>query len=368
MNLRLSPAVSIYVGRQFLMSFLLMLALFVFVIFLIDLIELMRRAGGKKAVDFGLVLSMAVYKLPQTAQKTLPFAVLFGGMLAFWQLNRHSELVALRAAGVSVWQFLSPILICAAAIGIAKMTLVNPVSTVMISRFEQMENRLLRGRTSLMAVTKTGVWLRQSDASGQSVIHARGSSVSKDGLSLMPVMVLFYKGRDKFVGRLDAKKATLHKGYWELEDVVATAPEKPARSEARYRLKTDLTLSKIQESFSSPSTISFWELPGFINSLEATGFSALSHRLHFYSLLAEPLLYCAMILVAAIFSLRHNRRAGVLIAVAGGIAVGFLLFFLSDLVLALGQSAAIPPIPAAWIPAIAAALLGLTVLLHLEDG
>jgi lipopolysaccharide export system permease protein len=114
--------------------------------------------------------------------------------------------------------------------------------------------------------------------------------------------------------------------------------------------------------------VSFWELPRFIRSLETTGFSALSHRLHWHSLMAEPLLYCAMVLIAAIFSLRHTRLRGVLYAVAGGIATGFVLFFLSDLVLALAHSTRLPPMLAAWAPALAGAMIGLAVLIHVEDG
>ena len=145
-------------------------------------------------------------------------------------------------------------------------------------------------------------------------------------------------------------------------------PEKIVRTVPVYTFKTDLTVARIQDSFSSPSTVSFWELPRFIAALEATGFSALGHRLHWHSLVAEPMLYVAMILIAAVFSLRHNRRRGVLFAVAGGIATGFVLFFLSDLVLALAHSTRLPPLIAAWAPPLASALIGLAALMHAEDG
>jgi len=135
-----------------------------------------------------------------------------------------------------------------------------------------------------------------------------------------------------------------------------------------FRLPTDLTETKIVESFASPETVSFWELPGFIEVLEKTGFSAQRHRLHLNSLLAEPLLLCAMILIAAVFSLRHTRRSGVFMAVAGGVLVGFVLFLASKFVLAVASSGAVPVALAAWTPALATTLVGLATLLHLEDG
>ena len=114
--------------------------------------------------------------------------------------------------------------------------------------------------------------------------------------------------------------------------------------------------------------MSFWVLPRFIETLENAGFSALKHRIHWHSLLAGPLMFCAMVLIAATFSLRLTRRGGTGLLVAGGLLAGFLLYFLTDVVLALGLSGSIPPILAAWTPASVTALLGLAMLFHLEDG
>ena len=365
---RLSLGVSIYLARQFLGAFLLVFILFVAVILIVDLIELLRRASGKESATFGVVLNMAFYKLPQTVQKTMPFAILFGGMLGFWRLNRTSELIALRASGVSVWHFVLPVVFAAAVLGVVKVSLINPMGTILIGRYEQLENRHLKGRSPLMAATHSGVWLRQPVDDGQAVIHAKSSSVERETLTLKDVMVLLYGRNDRFDGRIDAATAVLRDRAWRMENAWVSVRGEPPGRKAVHTIPTTLTLESIQESFSSPSSVSFWDLPRFIDSLEALGFSAQRHRLHWHSLLAEPMLYCAMILIAAVSSLRHNRRTGVLLAVAGGIGAGIVLFFVSDLVIALAHSTGVPPVLAAWAPALATAFLGITALLHLEDG
>ena len=91
-------------------------------------------------------------------------------------------------------------------------------------------------------------------------------------------------------------------------------------------------------------------------------------NLYWHSLLAAPLLMCAMILIAATFTLRHVRRGGTTYIIAGGVLTGFVLYFFSDLVFALGLSDSIPVTLAAWTPSGVATLLGLAMLLHLEDG
>lgn len=362
----LTPILFFYIARQFLMWIGAVILLFVVLVFMIDTIELLRRSAGKPAVTFDLVLTMAALKLPFLVQETIPFAVLFGGMMAFWRLNRSSELVTIRAAGVSAWQFLAPALIAAVVLGVIRLAALDPVASLLYGRWQQLESRYLKGKSDLMALSDTGVWLRQAGGSGHTVIHAAGTVPNK--VELVQVMVLVYEGLDRFRERIDAERAELRPGYWLLHKARVYSPTKGSRAVDVYRLNSDLTLDKIQDSFSTPETIPFWELPEFIRNLERAGFSALGHRLHFHSMIAEPLLLLAMVLIGAAFTLRHNRKSGTVIAVGGAIVTGFLLFFVDKLVLNLGGSGGLPVLLAAWIPATASTMLGATALLHLEDG
>jgi len=145
-------------------------------------------------------------------------------------------------------------------------------------------------------------------------------------------------------------------------------PEEPPRLEKDYWLATDLTLNRIQDSFAPPETMSFWDLPSFIGTLEKAGFTAVRHRLYWHSLLASPLMMCAMVLIAATFTLRYTRQGGGVFVIGAGVLTGFILYLFTDIVFALGLSDSIPVTLAAWTPAGVATLLGLATLLHLEDG
>jgi lipopolysaccharide export system permease protein len=335
-------------------------------IYLIDVVELLRRASGRDAAGFGLVLGMAALNLPNLAQKVLPVATLFGAIVTFSRLTRSHELIVARATGVSVWQFLAPALVIAVALGAFTVTLFNPLAAIMSSRYEQLEGRFLEGRQSLLAVSATGLWLRQADEFGQSVIHAR--HVSSAGTELRDVIVFMYKGRDEFIGRIDAERAMLLGGRWRLSNALLTRPGEPALRLEEYEIKTTLTLAQIQEGFASPETLSFWSLPSFIETLEMAGFSATRHRLHWHNILSTPLLLAAMILLAATFSLRLTRAGHTGLLLGAGVLTGFLLYFVSDVVHAFGIAGNLPVVLAAWAPAGICALLGLSLLLHLEDG
>jgi lipopolysaccharide export system permease protein len=153
-----------------------------------------------------------------------------------------------------------------------------------------------------------------------------------------------------------------------MNDVWVHKPEIPSHHEDEFWLETDLTVGSIQDNFAPPETMSFWDLPIFIEALESAGFSAVRHRLHWHTLLAAPLLMCAMVLIAATFTLRHTRRTGTVFVISGGVLTGFVLYFFSDIVFAFGLSDSIPVTLAAWTPSGVTTLLGLAMLLHLEDG
>ncbi|MDH5748765.1 MAG: LPS export ABC transporter permease LptG [Rhodospirillales bacterium] len=366
--MRLSLTMSSYIGRNFFFNVLTIFIVFMLLILLFDSIELTRRASSVSTITLPMVLELSILKLPHMGQKIFPFAVLFGGMATFWRLARHHELVITRAAGISAWQFLLPALLIAFLIGVFIITLYNPLASATLMRYERLESSLFKGKTSLLALTESGLWLRQVNKDNQSVIHSRNVFQQKENVELKNVIVFVFEGKDKFRERIEARLARLKEGYWLMSDVWLLSPEHPPRFTKEYRLETDLTLGKIQDSFAPPETLSFWDLPEFIETLEKAGFSALRHRLHLHSLWAAPLLMCAMVLIAATFTLRQSRRGGTTYIIAGGVLTGFVLYFFSDVVFALGLSDSLPVTLAAWTPAGVATLLGLAMLLHLEDG
>ncbi len=364
--MRLHPTLSAYIGRQFLQWWLAIFLMLVALIALFDTLEIMRKTSAIEQVTLFDVIAMMLFKLPHLAQKAIPFTVLFGGMIAFWRLNRHHELVIPRAAGVSAWEFLLPVLLIAALIGVIKVTVYSPFASAMMMRYEQLASLNKRGGGSLATLSGNGLWLRQRTGDGHYILHA--GTIRPDDMSLNRVIVFRFGQDDSFASRIDARSAMLEPGHWLLREARVTSPRSPVATFDEIRLPSNLTRENIQDSFAKPETMSFWTLPGFIDVLEQAGFSGLRHRIYWYSQLAEPFLLCAMVLFAAAFTLRPMRRGGTALLIAAGIGTGFMIYFATDVVFALGMSARIPALLAAWSPAAVGCLLATAFLFHLEDG
>ncbi len=367
-----AATLSLYVARQFTASALVMLAGLSGLVSLFDFIELLRRAATKPDATFSLVVEIAALRLPYVAMQILPFAILLGGILAFWRLTRSSELIVARAAGVSAWQFLAAPVLCATMLGVIATAAVSPLSSAMLARAEALDDAHLRTGGGPLALNGGQLWLRQSDrglnSNGVAILHAHSVNLRDGDLAAKDVSVFRLDPDDRLLQRVEATKAMLGDGDWMLDNARTLEPDHLPVPVGTMRLPTDLTVSRVEDSFALPDTLSVWTLPGFIALLERSGFSAIRHRLHFQALLALPLLAGTMCLVSAGFSMRPARRGGVARMIGSGVAAGFALFTVSKVAEEFGQSGALPPVLAAWAPAAAGLLLALALLLHLEDG
>jgi lipopolysaccharide export system permease protein len=369
--MRITPVLSLYIGRVFLATALAALSALLAVVALFDLIELMRRASGREEVGFGDLATITALKLPFLAIEILPFGILLGGLIAFWRLTRSSELIVARAAGVSAWQFLAVPMLAAVALGALATVALSPVSAIMLARAERLDQALLRGGAGAFGLAGGGLWVRQSDPAipgGSAIIRGRRVELAGESLLLRGVSVFRLERDDRFHSRIEASEAVLEPGRWVLREAAAVAVDRPREPIAELALPTELTLERLEESLAPPDTLSFWALPRFIALLEEAGFSSRKHRLRFQSLLALPLLAGVMVLIAAGFSMRPARRGGVGLAIGAGVGAGVALFVLAKVVGEFGGSGTIPVTLAAWTPAGVGLALAVTILLHLEDG
>ena len=354
-----------YLAVQFLMGVMLIYAIFLMLAFSIDIVDLLNRTASHN-VPTSTAIGMAVLQLPYLGQKMLPFAILLGGVFTFVRLSRSRELVATRAAGVSAWDFLLPPLTVAVFIGVFTVTVFTPISARMFSQFAGLEARYVKGMESRLSVSMNGLWLRQGDANQQSVIHAL--RVAQQGEHLEDVMVLLYGANDRFTGRIDAKSADLKENFWIINNAWVSDLRGVPVHHKQYRLATTLTPEQIVESSTAPDALSFWDLPNYIRAAQSAGFSASRYQLYLYTLYALPALFAAMVFMAASFSLKLGREAGLAKVILFSAACGFGVYFFQNLTIVLGRSGAVPILLAATAPALASILIGMTLIFSHEDG
>lgn len=357
-------------SRYFAMRFLTaVVGSFIGVILLaamIDYIELMRRGADWPNATALLLAKISIYRVPQLTERILPFSVLVGAMSCYLALSRRLELVVARAAGVSAWQFVAPAMIAAFLFGAFATAVYNPISAVLHERSKRLESDMLGENPSALQESTSGFWVRQKNADGSAIINAKSSR--EQGAQLGGVSVFTFDADGHFQDRIEAKSASLQQGFWQLDDARVYASGKAPDLEETYRVPTNLTLEQVRESFATPETVPFWQLPNYIEMADRAGLGAAGYRLQYQELLARPFMLAAMVMLAASVSLRFFRMGGVQKMVLSGITAGFLLFVLSKITEDMSKAELMSPIAAAWIPAVVGGLTGFVALLFQEDG
>jgi lipopolysaccharide export system permease protein len=345
------------------------LAVLATIVLLIDFVELSRTLGGGRGHDVALndLVELTLLGAPSKIIQLLPFAFLFGVLAAYVNLNRRSELIALRAAGVSAWRFIFPAAGAAVVIGIVTILVLNPIASLTDSAYARLNDAL----TAVPGANlDKAVWLRQGDRRSQIIIRA--ISAGGTGVNLENVTLFVYhldpQGGSHFSRRIEATTAQLEHGRWLLSGVREAGPGGQALNIPAITIASSLSERSALQHFASAQEAPFWSLPFIIARTERAGFSANLYRMQLDTLLATPVMFAGMSVLAAAFSLRLLRLGGLAGFAGSGVALGFVLFFFNQFCGALGKAEVIPPFLAAWAPPLIALLGGFTLLCYTEDG
>jgi lipopolysaccharide export system permease protein len=356
-----------YVALRFVTMILSAFVICAALIFMIDLIELLRIGGKNRAITLWQLGYVGMLRLPSFTELLMPFAVLVGSIGALLSLGRRSELTVMRSGGMSVWQFIRPGLTVAVVIGVAAVLGYNPLAAAAKAESERlMADWFGRDVTLTTSSDGAGSWLRQNGADGPSVLNAR--AVAEQGLVLAGVTAFQYDSSGRFVERIDADRGHLRSGYWELQGALVTRPGQDPAQFSTYHLGTALDRDRVQNALGSVESVDVWDLPGVIEMSERAQLPAARFKVQYHLLLSRPFLLAAMVLLAATVSLRSFRQGGVQTMVAIGSAGGIALFLMTEMSRQLGLAGLVPASVAVWTPVSLASLAALTVLLHQEDG
>lgn len=341
------------------------------IVLLFDVIELLRESSKKEtAVAFSNILVMGLLKSPKMIYVVLPFSVLISSMILFFQLTKTSELIVIRSVGVSVWNFIAPVITATGILGILATTVFNPFAAWTSKKFDRMEERFALTSSNPFSFSEKGLWLREVQEDIAIVIKAARVRKIDQDVALDRITVFELSKENNLKRQIESSEGVIQNGNLLIKNafVVDSVQEKGYNAN-NISFKTNFDLDKILEKFDSPETMSFWRFPKFIKFLEESGFSSLNHKVYWYSLLVFPFFLIAMSLIGTVFSLpRTMRQASVLIRIVLTLSCGFFVYFLCKVISVLGLSQSLPIFLSTFGPIFIVIPFCVTMLLHLEDG
>ena len=331
------------------------------IISLIQTIELVRRVSvlTRTIPDINYV-GMAVLNIPNVIHMILPFAVLTGAILCFSSWNRSNEFVAVRGFGQSIWAALGPALFASFMVGMAFITIINPIGAVTSLAYEARMAEIFGTDKNDLAVSDSGIWIR--DNLPDSRLIFRGDTLDADSSRIMNPIIYEFNETSNLRRVIKAESSQLTKTGWMVENAISWQNNGTEKMLGTIILPTGLGSLDLQQSSLPPRALSIFQLPDFILSLEHAGIPATAHRMYLYQLLALPLMMIGITMLAARATFANTLRGSRSRLFLRGVLLATVIFMFTYFMQVMGASLRVPTIVAAWTPAFAIFLIGAIIL------
>ena len=357
-----SRSLALYLVRLFLTRTFAVLLLLVMVLMMLDLLGESGKILSVPGNGEGELWYYVTLRVPLLIQRFLPFAALLGTLIAFTSLNQHSEVIAMKAAGLSAHQILAPMILASMLVAGAAFAF-NETVVVRASRTAEAwsgaDYKPIKAESGVLS----NVWVK----TGDDLAHA--GIVSGRGPKLQLQNVSIYDRSGGVLRRVvQADRAVQSGGAWTLEkvrtyDTSMNVVRRAAQETALAGVTPDrFTLAKVK-----PDEQSIMELRQSIAELDEAGRPSEEARAGMWHKISGPLSIVLMPLLAALAAFGLARSGQVLVPAAAGMALGFAYFVIDNLSLALGNVGAYPAWLAAWAPFVLFLLIGEAVLVRSEE-
>jgi lipopolysaccharide export system permease protein len=310
--------------------------------------------GGPQLAILAIVTSAVQWTI-----KTLPVTVLIGAVLGLYDLQSRQELTVIKTTGMSIWRVLRAPTIALILASLAVSLVIEGVTTQI--------NRGLTpsqpGDNSLLAQGGE-LWLEQGQPGQRYIISAQRILPGGQGLHDITIFM-----RDTPIGtRVVAPEAVLQDGAWHFATASRFHAEGPAEPLTNYSLPTTTTPADLALKLKSPEDMTFFELAEALSARMTDSGLRAAIAMRFMRLLTLPILLVGSLFIAFAFTAGYRRTSGYGVAVLYGIVLGFVVFVITEMADRAGSAGVLDPTLAAIGPGFVAIVIGLTVLLHKEDG
>ncbi len=357
-----SRTLALYMAKMLMLRTLAVLALLVLVLQALDLLGESGRILAQEGNGQSELWTYVTWRAPQLIQRFLPFAVLLGTIITAATLNQNSEVISMKAGGLSAHQILAPLIITSLFVAIISFLfneIVVAPATAKLSAWEKVDY----GPVPAASNVRTNVWVKDGDnLVNAKTVTGRGTDVVLEDITV------YNRTNSGLRSLMQGDEARFTGSSWTVTGVtqfnVLTGTE-----EKRDSITVGDTLRPDQFTLADVKAdgLSFPQLRSAIAELKEAGRPTMALEASLWHKISGPLSAILMPLLGAVAAFGLARSGQLFVRAVLGMALGFAYFVADNFSLAMGTIGAYPPILAAWAPFILFFLIGETVLIRTEE-
>jgi len=342
-----SMIINKYLVKEFLKVIFNMSVSFFCLGFIINLFE---EINFFKDYDVGIniPISLSLLFVPSLLYNMFPFVVLLSGIWFFLKIKKTDEIIAMKVSGMSNFSVIIVPGILSIILGIFFITSINPLTSLLVKKYETIKGSYEKDKDYLAAITVNGIWIKQKYLNTNSFIKA--SNLDND--KLINVSIYEFDENNNFIKTITAKSADISSTEWLLKNPKTTDAEgnKISEEENSITYNSIYDIKKIKSLYSNLDTISFWSLDQEIKILNDRGYSTREMRSKLQKALAFPFFLLSMVLLSGVFTLgmrfKESNWTYIFIAIISSV----LIFYFNDFSAALGKTNKLPVEVSVWMP------------------
>ena len=352
-----STTLNFYFAKEFLKTTLNISVVFFCLGLIINLFE---EINFFKDYDVGIYLPLILSFLyvPSLFYNMFPFVILLSGIWFFLNIKRTDEVTALKISGLSNFSIIIVPSLVSVILGIFFITTINPVTSVLVKKYEKTKGSFEKDQDYLAAITVNGIWIKEKN----NIIRAAKLSNDK----FIEVSIYEFDEESNFLRRLEAKSANINLKNWILHDVkvidVNGKTIEENLSNVSYRSMYDI--NQIKSLYSNLDTVSFWDIKNEIELLENRGYSTNEMRSKMHQSIAFPFFLISMVFLSGVISLgfylKDNNWNYIFISIISSV----LIFYFNRFSAALGKTDKLPIEVSVWMPIVIIFLISSVGIIH----
>jgi lipopolysaccharide export system permease protein len=358
-----SRTLTAYLAKMFVTRILAVLAMLTLVLMMMDMLSESGKVLAAPGNGQAELLTYASLRVPQLIARFLPYSVLLATLITLVGLNQNSEVVAMKAAGLSAHQVLAPLVLTAAVVSLASFAFNERVVTRATATLKAWQANQY-GPVPRDSGVRANVYVTD----GPNILSA--ASVTGNGAAMAMQGVTYYTRSEggMIVERISAPAARYANPGWQLEQARrfevqgANSTALPSLVVGRGVTPQQIELAKVD-----PETKSFVTLTDSIARYESAGRNSDELRTGWWHKLSGPLSAMLMPILGSIAAFGLARSGQLFVRALIGMALGFAYFVVDNAALAMGGFGGYPPFLAAFAPFFLFLLIGETMLIRTEE-
>lgn len=355
MKRKIPKILSIHLIQEFSFSLLIYISVIIALIIITNFVEelfYLKELGFNKNIYF-YSFFYTIVKTPALLINFIPFVFLFSSIHFFVKIIKNSEFISLRISGISNLYIILTISIYVFILGLITILIFSPLSSEMMKYYEK-EKKKLSGNQNLIIVNDNGVWIKDFKNDNRlNIYKAESFRQNQENIFLKNLEIYIFNANGNIDEIIIAKNAQVNNDLWDLNNVnIFKTDFNKKIFNSKYSFKTNIKISEFNNIFSNADTFSIWNIPSYLITLRTRGYYGDELVIKFHKYLSLPFLLFSTVILATVFTINQKKIYENYIYIFNAIISGMIIYFLSDLSIALGKSDKVPLVLSVWMPII----------------